>query len=138
MPDVPYPPNRPGLHLAPPSGCGHDPNERSAIIKAVKPAGDITSNTQAFILRSLTGGDQQLICSQCPQCRSHYSYLYRAESGGIPRGVGDDLDDIQCVLHAVLAQPDVDVFTLVVTGDPSLTSYVLPRHHLPAFRITSQ
>lgn len=138
MLDIPNPPQLSDLRRPPiPSACGHDLNHRRAMVKAVKPAGDVTSNTHTFMLRSLSGGPQQLTCVQCPQCRSHSSYLYRAESGGLPVAIDNDPEAVRTVLHAVLDQPAVAVFTLVVTGEQSPTSYVLPRHHLPAFRIVS-
>jgi len=46
MPDIPYPPQRP--RPATPS-CGHGDYPRGAVVKAVKPAGDTTSDTHTFV-----------------------------------------------------------------------------------------
>lgn len=120
-------------------GCGHDPYHRGATVAAVKPAGDLTTNTAGFLLRSLVGGRRELSSEPCPICRTQAVFRHRSDAGEPAVDIGTDVAIIRAALHVILDQSDVEVFTLVVTsaenhGD---TSYVLPRHHMCAFRISN-
>lgn len=136
----------PGIYDSPPGpehprpappACGHTPGSAGTIVKALKPGGDITNNTPDFILRSLQGGSRELASLRCPQCRSHTIYRHRTHTADPAADIGSDPEVISAALNSLLEQADVNVFTLVVTKEQGLTSYVLPRHRLPAFRVTT-
>ena len=95
--------------------CGHDPY-RVVLVRAVNPAGDTSGDTSAFLLRSLVGGRQELICEPCLHCRSQPVYRHRSGTGAPAVDIGIDPEVIRAALHAVIDQPGVDVCTLVVTG----------------------
>lgn len=132
----------PALPRREPPACGHTGNY--AVITAVHPAGDTSNLNPAitFNLCSITGGQQELTRRDCEICRQHESYEHRQVAGDRAADIGDDVEVVRAALYAVLAQPDAHTFLLVVNGDgdqwnrAETVSYVLPRHQLPAFRVT--
>ena len=132
------PPKLPPAPPRPEPACGHTGYLDFALVKAVEPAGDISGNTQAFLLRSLSGGDRELRFNFCNVCKRTGSYEYRT-AGQSATTIGNDVQVVRAALTALLAQPDVDIFTLVTTDkdghDTRPNSYVIPRHHLPIFRV---
>ena len=85
------------------------------------------NHTIRFI--SLVGGDRTLAAEQC-QCH-HLTYTLR-QRGKQAETIGDDAEVVTAALTALVAQPDVDVFTLTISATKQ-RSLVIPRHHLPVF-----
>lgn len=91
-----------------------------------------------YTLSSITGGDRELTKHQCPVCRAHTMYVYRHIDQAKTSSIGDDPEVVRAALHALLAQPGVDTFSMTVrdhSGRRDQVHYVIPRHHLPTFTI---
>lgn len=104
---------------------------RSRIEIQVRRFGEVTeSNATRFT--AVTGGRRTLSVGRC-RCGQTTTYTLR-EEGGDARAVEDNTDAVTAALHLVLAQSDVDVFTLdLIPNRP--VSVVVPRHHLPLFMV---
>ena len=130
------PPQMPEPPPHSPPRCGHTGRSQFEAITLFKMPG-IQGN---YTLSSLTGGDRELTKHECPACRAHTGYVYRHIREAKTSSIGDDPEVVRAALHALLAQPGVDTFSMTVcdlSGRLGLDQvhYVIPRHHLPTFTI---
>ena len=116
--------------------CGHTGRNQFKAITLLKMPG-LQGN---YTLSSITGGDRELTRHECPACRAHTMYVYRHIREDKTSCIGDDPEVVRAALHALLAQPGVDTFSMTVRDLSSRPGrdqvhYVIPRHHLPTFTI---
>ena len=62
-------------------------------------------------------------------------HLHPAATRKTAETVGDDTEVVTAALTAVVAQPEVDIFTLTIDASKQ-RSLVIPRHHLPVFIVS--
>lgn len=105
--------------------CGHSRYPTRTGITVSRFVEVTESNMTRFV--SITGGERTLAADRCT-C-GHMSYSLR-ERGGEPQIIGDDPDIIAAALHAIVAQPAVDVFRLDLHPNRPVR-VIVPRHHLP-------
>jgi len=108
--------------------CGHEGGTRSTKID-VRRMTEASPDNHTIRFVSLVGGDQTLTAEQC-QCH-HITYTMR-HRGWKAEIIGEDQDVVTAALTAVVAQPDVNTFTLTISATKQ-RSLVIPRHHLPVF-----
>lgn len=92
------------------------------------------------MLRSIRGGAQRLDLDCCPDCKRADVWWHWAQPGGRPSRI-DDVSGLGITLQELLAEADTDIFFLSVTSDRDSTQtvhYVMPRHQLPAFRVSDR
>ena len=131
----PEPPRLPTRALAPPA-CGHDGRQRAPRIRLFKFPG-FQAN---YILRKITAGEREMVWRNCSVVVAPTPITPTARSGGEePAGIGADPEVIRSALYALIDQPGVEVFSLVVDAQNGQrsgpASYVILRHHLPAFLV---
>lgn len=112
-----------------PRPCGHKGYSKTQINVRRMPEASPDNHTIRFI--SLVGGDRTLTAEQCRCYHLTYTLRQRGKSAEI---LGDDTEVVTAALTAVVAQTDVDVFTLTVAASKE-RSLVIPRHHLPVFTV---
>lgn len=82
---------------------------------------------------SLSGGEQRISLDVCEECSAETGYSLR-RVGGDPERIGGDPEVLSAAINALLTQPGVDIFTVVVDRR-GRERIVIPRHHLPSFLV---
>lgn len=116
--------------------CGHD--DFFAVQRAVAevrfsdlPNPDGAGDTTHFV--SMSGGDQRISVEVCTECSVRTGYLLRRAGGDVER-IGGDPEVLAAAFSALLTQPSVEVFTVVVDRKDR-ERMVIPRHRLPSFLV---
>ena len=114
----------------PPRTCGHEGYSRTQI--DVRRLSEASPDNHVIRFISLTGGGLN------PHRPSNVSATTSPtncdNAGKNAETIGDDTEVVTAALTAVVAQPEVDIFTLTISASKE-RSLVVPRHHLPVFII---